>query len=174
MLSSRNSNRQADQLGLIQLDQDLSLRVHAVVDFEPERALDQRLVLPEEQVVGLRPVDAPDFVDVAKSARGEERRLRSRALEYRVDGDRAAVQKELCAFYRGAPPLHARHDALDEAGGRGQGLAIERFARVGIESDDIREGAADIRRQPQPRAVRRSYSHRRRQSCCGIRASRTI
>ena len=51
---------------------DLAVGEHALLHLEAQRALDQRLVLLEEQIVGVRPVDAADLVDVAE-ALGDER-----------------------------------------------------------------------------------------------------
>ena len=58
---------------LVELDQHLALGVDALADLVAQVALDQRLVPAEEQIVGFRPVDAADLVDVAKALRGEER-----------------------------------------------------------------------------------------------------
>ena len=58
---------------LVELDQHLALRVHALADLVAQVALDQRLVPAEEQIVGFRPVDAADLVDVAEALRGDER-----------------------------------------------------------------------------------------------------
>jgi len=43
----------------------------ALADFEAERALDERNVFPEVEVVRVGPVDASDLVDVAEALGGE-------------------------------------------------------------------------------------------------------
>ena len=73
---------------------DLAVGQHALLDLEAQRALDQRLVLLEEQIVGVRPVDAADLVDVAKAFGDEQRGLGAGALEDGVDGDGRAVQEQ--------------------------------------------------------------------------------
>ena len=71
-LRDRVGDRRAHLL-LVELDQHLALRVHALADLVAQVALDQRLVAAEEQIVGFRPVDAADLVDVAEALRGEQR-----------------------------------------------------------------------------------------------------
>ena len=52
---------------LVERDVDVAVGQDSLARLEAQRALDQRLVFLEEQVVGIRPVDAADFVDVAKA-----------------------------------------------------------------------------------------------------------
>ena len=86
--------RDPAHLLLVERDQHRALRVHPLHDLEAHVAVDQRRVLLEEQVVGLRPVDAADLVDVAEALRGQQRAARALALQDGVDGDRGAVQEQ--------------------------------------------------------------------------------
>ena len=79
---------------LIERDQHFPLRVHALADLVTQITLDQRLVAAKEQVVGFRPVDAADLVDIAKALRGEKRAGCPGALQDGVDRDGGAVQKK--------------------------------------------------------------------------------
>ncbi len=69
-------------------------RVTRSLHLEAQRALDQRLVLLEEEIVGIGPVDAADLVDVAKALGDEQRGLGAGALEDGIDGDGRAVQEQ--------------------------------------------------------------------------------
>ena len=58
---------QRRDLGVVERLVDLAVGQHALVHFEAQRPLDQRHVLLEEQIIGVRPIDAADLVDVAKA-----------------------------------------------------------------------------------------------------------
>ena len=81
-------------LALVERRVDLAVGEHALLDLEAQRALDQRHVLLEEQIVGVRPVDAADLVDVAEAFGDEQRGLGAGALQDGVDGDGRAVQEQ--------------------------------------------------------------------------------
>ena len=53
--------------GVVERRVDLAVGQDALMHLEAQRALDQRFVLLEEQVVGVGPVDAADLVDVAEA-----------------------------------------------------------------------------------------------------------
>src|SRR5262245_23772401 len=101
-------------------------------------------MLFEEQVVGLRPVDASDLVNIAKPASGEQCGLRARALEDGVNGYGTAMQEEPRSLDRRARLVDARHDAFDELTRRRQRLAEQGFSRKRVEGDNIREGTANV------------------------------
>ena len=82
------------QLALVELDQHLALGVQALADLVAQVTLDQRLVAAEEQIVGFRPVDAADLVDVSEPLRGDERAGGAGALENGVDCNRGAVKEK--------------------------------------------------------------------------------
>ena len=131
-------------LCLVQRNQRLALRVHALGHLDAPRARYQRDVLAEEQVVGVRPVDAPDFVDVAKAPRGQERRRRTGTLEHGVDADGGAMQEQARVRDRSAGLSHAMQNAFDQVRRRGEGLAEERLAGGLVEADNVGERATDV------------------------------
>jgi hypothetical protein len=116
---------------------------------EPQRALDQRLMLAKEQVVGIRPVDAPDLVDVAEAFGDDQRGPGAGALQDGVDGDGRAVEEQAGGGIVGAGLLDAGGDPLDQMVRRRQRLAEAELAGALVERRHIREGAADIGGQPQ-------------------------
>ena len=81
-------------LALVERRLDLAVGEHALLDLEAQRALDQRHVLLEEEIVGVGPVDAADLVDVAEALGDEQRGLGAGALQDGVDGDGRAVQEQ--------------------------------------------------------------------------------
>ncbi len=100
---------------LVQRRLDLAVGQHALLDLEAQRPLDQRLVLAEEEIVGVRPVDAADLIDVAEALGNEERGLGARALQDCIDGDGGAVEKQSGGFVVAARLPHPGIDALDQA-----------------------------------------------------------
>src|SRR5215813_13656149 len=78
-------------LGDVERPVDVAVGEHALVDFEAQRALDERLMLLEEQVVGIGTIDAANLVDVAEAFGDDERGARAGAFEDGVDGDGRAV-----------------------------------------------------------------------------------
>jgi hypothetical protein len=58
---------------LVERNEHLALRIHAFADLVAQVALDQGLVAPEEEIVGFRPIDAADFVDIAEALSGQQR-----------------------------------------------------------------------------------------------------
>ena len=135
-------------LRLVERDEHLALRVHALADFETQVAVDQRLVPLEEEIVGFRPVDAADLVDVAKALRCDERAARAGALQDGVDRDRGAVQEQPRGAERCAGLGDAVLDAVDQPRRRGERLAELQLAGRLVEGGDIRERAADVSGQP--------------------------
>ena len=134
-------------LGLLERRVDLAVGQHALACLEAQRPLDQRFVLLEEQIVGVRAVDAADLVDVAKTLRDQERGAGAGALQDRVDGDRRAVQEEACGRVVAARLGDAGADAVDQAHRGRQHLAEGERPRALVENRDIREGAPDIGRK---------------------------
>ena len=134
-------------LVIVERRPDRAVGDDALVDLEAQRALDQRLVLLEEEIVGIRPVDAADLVNVAKALGGDQRGLGAGALQERVDGDGRAVKEQPGVLVIGAGLGDAVVDALDEASAS-SGLA-EELAGALVEGGDIGESAADIGGQSQ-------------------------
>ena len=58
--------------GVVERRIDLAVGQHAFLHFEAQRPLDQRHVLLKEQVIGIRPVDAADLINVAKAFGDEQ------------------------------------------------------------------------------------------------------
>ncbi len=131
-------------LRLVERLLDLAVGEHALVHLEPQRALDQRHVLLEEQIVGVRPVDAPDLVDVAEAFGDQQRGLRAGALQDGVDRHRRAVQEQPGRAIVAAGLLDPAVDAVDQPLRRRQRLAEAQRAGLVVEHRDVGEGAADI------------------------------
>src|SRR5262249_8339113 len=117
---------------------------YPLLDLEAQRPLDQRLVLAEEQVVGVRPVDAADLVDVAEAFGDEQRGPGAFALEDGVNGDGRAVEEEAGGLVIASRLRHPGIDALDQPFRRRQHLAEAEFAGAVIEDRDIRERPPDV------------------------------
>src|SRR5262249_45173142 len=132
---------------------DLAVGQHALLDLEAQRPLDQRLVFAEEQIVGVRPVDAADLVDVAEALGDEERGLGTRALQEVIDGDGGAVEKQSGGFVVAARPRRRGMDALAQALRRRELLADGELASGLDEVRDVGEGAADGGREWKARTV---------------------
>src|SRR5262245_56200147 len=132
------------ELGLGERPQHLARARHPLVDLEAERALDERHVLAEEEVVCLRAVDAPDLVDVAEAAGRDERSPSAVPLEERVDRDRRAVEEEVRSLERPARLPEAGADAAHDTVIRRQRLAEEERAVRLVEDGDVGERAADV------------------------------
>ena len=129
---------------LVERDVDLAVGEDALLRFEAQRPLHQRLVLAEEQIIGVRPVDAADLVDVAEALRDDERGLRAGALQDGVDGDGRAVEKKPGLGIARAGLLDAGCDALDEMVGRRERLAEGEGSGARVEGGDVGESAADV------------------------------
>ena len=79
-----------------------------------QRALDQRLVLVEKEVVGVWAVDAPDFVDVAKAFGDQQRGVGAVTLQQGVDGDGGAVQEQIAVLQVDVCAVKRGLDAVDQ------------------------------------------------------------
>jgi len=86
---------QVRQSGFIKRLQYFPVSADAFLYLKPERPFDQRFVFLEIQIVGVGPVDAADFIDVAKAIGGDQRSPGAGALQDRVDGNSGAMQKEI-------------------------------------------------------------------------------
>ena len=135
---------QSQHLGFFQGDVDLAGGQHALRDLKAQIALDQRRVLAVAQVEGVGPVDAPDLIDVAKAAGGDQRGWRAAALEHGVDRHRRAVQEEVSLREGHASFVQAGEDAVDQLAWGAQGFAQKQAPLAFVEGGDIGEGAADV------------------------------
>ena len=130
--------------GFVQRLVGAAIGAQALGHLEAQRALHQRLVLVEKEVVGIGAVDAADFVDVAETFGDQQRGVGAVALQQRVDRDGGTVQEQvavlqvdLCAVQRGL-------DAVDQLAVGGQGLAEQQLAGGFVKSRHVGEGAADV------------------------------
>ena len=71
-------------------------------------------MLAEEEIVGIRPVDAADLVDIAEALGDEERGLGALALQDGIDGDGGAVEKQSSGLVIAARLLNPGVDPLDQ------------------------------------------------------------
>ncbi len=135
---------EARDLILVERRLDLAVGEHAFFDLEAQRALDQRFVLLEEQIVRIGPVDPADLVDVAEAVGDEQRSPRALALQDGVDRDGRAMQEQPGRAVV-APGLgDARIDALDQPLRRRQHFAEAELAGAIVEHGNVGEGAADV------------------------------
>ena len=133
---------EAAQLALVERDQDVALRVHALGELEGEIARDQRFRPVEEKVESLNSVAAADRICIPEAARGDERGARAFLLQHGVDRDGRAVQhlRQRRQFATG------EREAVGRAAGRigRHGRGLRRDDAAVDAADQVREGAADI------------------------------
>src|SRR5262249_14505933 len=115
-------------------------------DLPRQPARHQRPVAVEEQVVGFGPVAATDDVDVARATGDDQPGPGTLALDQRVDGNGRAMDEFVDGRGRDAALADAVDDALHEIGRRGQAFRLHEPAGLVVETDQIREGAADVDR----------------------------
>ena len=101
-------------------------------------------MLAEEEIIGIGTVDAADLIGVAETFGDQERRLRTCALQHRVDRNCGAMQENVGFAKLEASLVDAVRDAFDQLLWGRERLAIEQFARVLAEGSDVGEGSADI------------------------------
>src|SRR5262249_44066875 len=145
----------ADRIGhgganliLVELDQHLAVRVHALADLVAQVALDQWLVAAKEKVVGFRPIDAADLVDVTEALRGEERAWRARALQNGIDRNGRTVKEKARPGDLRAGLLPPTLHAGDEPRRRCERLSEAELPGRLIEGGHVGEGPAHVGRQP--------------------------
>src|SRR5262249_36636300 len=97
---------------LVELDQHLAVRVHALADLVAQVALDQWLVAAKEEIIGFRPIDAADLLVIAEALGGEERAWRTCVLQNGVDRNGRAVKEKA----RGREPRAGLGDPILHAG----------------------------------------------------------
>jgi hypothetical protein len=119
-------------------------------------------VLLKEQIIGVRPVDAADLVDVAKPFGDQQRGARAGAFKHRVDRDRRTVQEQTDGAIIGPGLGDARGNPFDQVRRRRQRLAERGAAGRFVKHRDIGKRTADVGGEPQ--------SSRRRSSLCHVRS----
>ena len=110
----------------------------------PRGPVHERLVLAEEQVVGVGAVDAADLVDVAETLRDQQRGPGAGPLQQRVDGDGGAVEEQVRVPKGDARPVDGVLDPFDQRAVGGERLAEAQLARRFVEGGEVGEGAADV------------------------------
>ena len=140
--------------------------------FEAHGAANERLMLAEEEIVGVGTIDAADLVDVAEAFRDQQGRLRAVALQQCVDGDRRTMKEEIGILRLDLGNLHGVLDATDELSVGRERLAEVKFACVFVEGCEVGEGAADVDGNAKAsRAAGRCVSRHDDESCVWIRRS---
>src|SRR5262245_45913440 len=119
---------------------------YPLLDLPCQPARHQGPVAVEEQVVGFRPVAATDDVDVARATGDDQPGPGTLAFDERVDGNGRAMDEFVDGRGRDAALADAIDNALHEIGGRGQAFRLDETAGLVVETDQIREGAADVDR----------------------------
>jgi hypothetical protein len=133
---------------LVERNEHSALRIQALADFVAQVAFDQRLVATEEKVVGLRPIDAADLVDIAEALRGEERTACSRPLQNGVDRN-GRTMKEKPRSGKLRPGLrHSGLDTRDEPRRSRERLSEAKLPGGLVEGGHVRERSAHVGRQP--------------------------
>ncbi len=105
-------------LVLVERPLDLAVCEHTLLHLEAQRPLDQRHMLPKEQVIGVGPVDAADLVDVAEALGDQQCGPGAGALQDGVDRHRRAMQEQPGRAELATGLFDALVDAVDETLGR--------------------------------------------------------
>ena len=143
--------------GFVENLQCFAVRRHPLLRLEAQRALRERLMLLEIEVVGVRPVDPADLVDIAKAPRGDQRGLRAGALEHCVDRDGRAMQEDVSLGKRGAGQRDAAFDSLDQMMWGRQRLTEQNSTGARVEGGHVGERTADVGRDPDAAAHNRGF-----------------
>ena len=122
---------------------DLSARRHPLGHLAAQAARHQRHGPLKKQVVGVGPVAAADFVNVAKAARRDQGGLHPFALDHSIDGDGGAVKEERCPSKIGRRLGYGAHDPFGMIPGSGQDFR-DGGTPVIVFSHQIGKGAADV------------------------------
>ena len=124
--------------------QDFAGGGDAFMNFIAQRARDQRLMFAEIQIVGFRPIDPADLINVAEAGRDDERGARARAFQHGVNRNRRSMQEQRRIAENRIGPGDAVVDSVNEPLGCGQCFAEAKRPRALVEYRYIREGATDI------------------------------
>ena len=123
---------------------DGSVGAQALGDLETHRPTNERLMLAEEEIVGVRTIDAANLVNVTKPLCDEQNGLGPVPLQQRVDRDGRAVKEQICVLRFDFRDRHRVFDAADELSVRRQRLAEVQFPGVFVEGCEIRKSATDV------------------------------
>ena len=140
--------RDRAHLRVVERAQHLARRAHALVQLQPQAALDERRRLRPEEVVEMRHAHATQLQHVAEALRRHERSARAAALEHRVRRHRRPVHDLLERAVRAA--RQQLGDAVDD------GHVVRRWRREHLVVCDlaarklqqhVRERASDVGRR---------------------------
>ena len=148
-------------VGLVERLLHRAASVDPLAHLHPQAALDQGGRLLPGEVVQTRHAQAPDLEDVAEAPRGDQPGPGAAQLEQRVGGDGGAVQ-HLDHVATAEPGLVEHLAQPVDDGARvvvdaGRHL-LDVQASVGVEEDDVGEGAADVDRDAEAAHAFRSIS----------------
>ena len=131
--------------GLVERHDDLTIGIHALVDFDAQLARYQRLERAEH-AVRLRARAPAELQRVAEAARGDQPDPRHLALEQRIGRGRRAVDDEVEVGWRNAGGADCRKDAFGLVRQRCQHLGEADLVagRIAAMQKQIGEGAADV------------------------------
>jgi hypothetical protein len=140
---------------LVERHHDLSLGVHALRDFEPKVARDERLERPL-QAVRRRPRPAPQLQHITEAGRRDEASHRALPLEERVRRRRRAVDQDLDRCRRDTRLAQGDQHALRLIADGRRHLGDGDLPGGLVHDDEIREGAAHV----DANQIRRSHDSR--------------
>ena len=116
----------------------------ALRDFKTQMTRNERDVFAKVKIERVRPIDAPDFVDVAEPFGRDECSFGALAFEDRIDRDRRSVDDELGIACRVTRDRDGVEDAADQVVGRAQRFAERDGTIVDVHHGDIGKRPADI------------------------------
>jgi hypothetical protein len=139
-----NVQDQYNALLVVKRDEHLPGRVQSLGDFKAQVARHERLVLLEEEIEGLRPVDAADLVHVPEPLGRDQSGSGAAALDDGVDHHRRAMDQNGRALDVGSRISDGGQDSFDHRPGlRGRLPEGERARRL-IQDCHVCEGSPDI------------------------------
>ncbi len=138
----------------IERNQHVSPAVDALANLEAVPPGHERRRLARHEVVHVGPVAPADLEDVAEARGRHERRSGAAPLGQRVDDHRGPVDELGHVGQLDVRGSDGVHDARGEIGRRGGRLRHGRRPGGLVEGDEVRERAADVRRQSEGHALR--------------------
>ncbi len=136
--------------GKVQRRDLVAVIIHPLDDLAAEIALHERGRLLVSEIEEVRPVTAADLDGIAKALGGDQPDLGALALGQRVDDDRGAMGEEIDRADIDLGLFQNVENALFKIRRRGVGFfrahGLDAGFKVGLEIDEVGEGAADIGR----------------------------
>src|SRR5205823_12198451 len=116
----------------------------ALVDLKPKLARNQRWIAMKAQVEWLRAVAAPDLQQVAEALGRQQRCLRPRALQQRVDNERGSMLDEACLARIQLGFADAVKDGVAQLTVGGGAFGVGNRTSFDIAGHEIGKGSADV------------------------------